>query len=206
MITQQQACYWGVDSLRRVSKWVNFTWHVYSQWFHITTSSPLIHPNTHDTAGVDHNALAARVARVVNVGANHSTNKQHKYGRITIRWQRLMWWCHAVPGLGWSKVLGTWCKILNTWYLLVLDTLKLKSTGHLLVLDLQARSTLNHWHMTDGTVILNYYHTRPIVSRGWGSCFLMNIHYPFMHCMTSQYVFKLRDVIMLMRAVTIVAA
>ena len=38
------------------------------------------------------------------------------------------------------------------------------------------------------------------------SCFVMNIHNPFMHCVTSQYVFKLRDVIMLMRAVTIEAA
>ena len=38
------------------------------------------------------------------------------------------------------------------------------------------------------------------------SCFVMYIHNPFMHCVTSQYVFKLRDVIMLMRAVTIVAA
>ena len=38
------------------------------------------------------------------------------------------------------------------------------------------------------------------------SCFVMNIHNSFMHCMTSQYVFKLRDVIMLMRAVKIVAA
>ena len=27
------------------------------------------------------------------------------------------------------------------------------------------------------------------------SCFVMNIHNPFMHCVTSQYVFKLRDVI-----------
>ena len=38
------------------------------------------------------------------------------------------------------------------------------------------------------------------------SCFVMNIHNPFMHCVTSQYVFKLRDVIMLMRAVVIIAA
>ena len=38
------------------------------------------------------------------------------------------------------------------------------------------------------------------------SCFVINIHNPFMHCVTSQYVFKLRDVIMLMRSVTIVAA
>ena len=38
------------------------------------------------------------------------------------------------------------------------------------------------------------------------SCFVMNIHNPFMHCVTSQYVFKLRDVIMLLHAVTIVAA
>ena len=38
------------------------------------------------------------------------------------------------------------------------------------------------------------------------SCFVMNIHNPFMHCVTSQYVFKLRNVIMLMRAVTIIAA
>ena len=38
------------------------------------------------------------------------------------------------------------------------------------------------------------------------SCFVMNIHNPFMHCVTSQYVFKLRDVIMLMRAVAIVVA
>ena len=35
---------------------------------------------------------------------------------------------------------------------------------------------------------------------------VMNIHNPFMHCATSQCVFKMRDVIMLMRAVTIVAA
>ena len=38
------------------------------------------------------------------------------------------------------------------------------------------------------------------------SCLVMNIHNPFMHCVTSQYVFKPRDVIMLTRAVTIVAA
>ena len=38
------------------------------------------------------------------------------------------------------------------------------------------------------------------------SCLAMNIHNPFMHCATSQYVFKPRDVIMLTRAVTIVAA
>ena len=35
---------------------------------------------------------------------------------------------------------------------------------------------------------------------------VMNIHNPFMHCATSQYVFKPRDVIMLMHDVTIVAA
>ena len=35
---------------------------------------------------------------------------------------------------------------------------------------------------------------------------VMNIHKPFMHCATSQYVFKPRDIIMLMCAVTIVAA
>ena len=35
---------------------------------------------------------------------------------------------------------------------------------------------------------------------------VINIHKPFMHCATSQNVFKPRDVIMLMRAVTIVAA
>ena len=35
---------------------------------------------------------------------------------------------------------------------------------------------------------------------------VMNIHNPFMHCATSQCVFKPRDVIMLMRAVNIVAA
>ena len=35
---------------------------------------------------------------------------------------------------------------------------------------------------------------------------VMNIHNPFMHCVTSQYVFKQRDVIMLLRAFTIVAA
>ena len=38
------------------------------------------------------------------------------------------------------------------------------------------------------------------------SCLVMNIHNPFMHCATSQYVFKPREVIMLTRAVTIVAA
>ena len=38
------------------------------------------------------------------------------------------------------------------------------------------------------------------------SCLVMNIHNPFMHCATSQYVFKPRDVIMLTRAVTIIAA
>ena len=36
--------------------------------------------------------------------------------------------------------------------------------------------------------------------------FVMNIDNPFMHCATSQYVFKPRDAIMLMCAVTIVAA
>ena len=63
--------------------------------------------------------------------------------------------------------------------------------------------------------VIDYYHTRPIVSRGGGyfhgspfgdSSLIMNIHNPFMHCATSQYAFKPRDVIMLMRAVTIVAA
>ena len=38
------------------------------------------------------------------------------------------------------------------------------------------------------------------------SCLVMNIHNPFMHCATSHDVFKPRDVIMLTRAVTIVAA
>ena len=38
------------------------------------------------------------------------------------------------------------------------------------------------------------------------SCLVMNIHNPFMHCAASQYVFKPRDVKMLTRAVTIVAA
>ena len=38
------------------------------------------------------------------------------------------------------------------------------------------------------------------------SSLVMNIHDPFMHCETSQYVLKPRDVIMLMRAATIVAA
>ena len=38
------------------------------------------------------------------------------------------------------------------------------------------------------------------------SSLVMNIHNSFMDCATSQYVFKPRDVIMLMRAVTIVAA
>ena len=33
---------------------------------------------------------------------------------------------------------------------------------------------------------------------------VINIHNPFMYCVMSQYVFKLRDVIMLLRAVTIV--
>ena len=35
---------------------------------------------------------------------------------------------------------------------------------------------------------------------------VMNIHNPFMHCATSQCVFKPRDVIMLMHAVKIIAA
>ena len=38
------------------------------------------------------------------------------------------------------------------------------------------------------------------------SSLVMNIHNSFMDCATSQYIFKPRDVIMLMRAVTIVAA
>ena len=38
------------------------------------------------------------------------------------------------------------------------------------------------------------------------SCLVMNIHNAFMHFVTSQYVFKPRDVIMLKRAVTIIAA
>ena len=59
----------------------------------------------------------------------------------------------------------------------------------------------------------NNYHTRPIVSRGEDhvcelplgeSSFVMNIHNPFMHCVTSQYVFKMCDVIMLLHAVTMV--
>ena len=37
-------------------------------------------------------------------------------------------------------------------------------------------------------------------------CLVMNIRNPFMHCATSKYVFKPRDVIMLTRYVTIVAA
>ena len=36
------------------------------------------------------------------------------------------------------------------------------------------------------------------------SSFVMNIYNPFMHCAMSQYVFKLRDVIMLLHAVTMV--
>ena len=35
---------------------------------------------------------------------------------------------------------------------------------------------------------------------------VMNIHNPFMHCATSQYLFKMRDVIMLTGPVTIIAA
>ena len=54
--------------------------------------------------------------------------------------------------------------------------------------------------------MIRFYHTRPIVSRGCGSCLVMNIHNPFMHCVTSQCVFKPCDVIMLTRAVTIIAA
>ena len=38
------------------------------------------------------------------------------------------------------------------------------------------------------------------------SSFVMNTHNPFMHCVTSQYVFKLCDVIMLLHAVTMVTA
>ena len=72
------------------------------------------------------------------------------------------------------------------------------------------RPNINHSRLNP----MNY-HTRPIVSRGADDVYesplgdsrlVMNIHNPFMHCATSQYVFKPRDVIMLMRAVTIVAA
>ena len=57
------------------------------------------------------------------------------------------------------------------------------------------------------------YHIRPIVPRGedyvcesplGDSNFEMNIHNPFMHCVTSQYLFKMRDVIMLLHAITMV--
>ena len=45
------------------------------------------------------------------------------------------------------------------------------------------------------------------MNRPWAiHVLVMNIHNPFMHCATSQYVFKPRDVIMLMHDVTIVAA
>ena len=35
------------------------------------------------------------------------------------------------------------------------------------------------------------------------SCLIMNIHNPFMHCVTSQYVFKPRDVIMLNNRISV---
>ena len=45
------------------------------------------------------------------------------------------------------------------------------------------------------------------INRPWAiHVLVMNIHNPFMHCVTSQYVFKQRDVIMLLRVFTIVAA
>ena len=45
------------------------------------------------------------------------------------------------------------------------------------------------------------------MNRPWAiHVLVMYIHNPFMHCVTSQYVFKQRDVIMLLRAFTIVAA
>ena len=44
------------------------------------------------------------------------------------------------------------------------------------------------------------------MNRAWAiQVFVMNNHNPFMHCATSQYVFKLRDVMMLVHAVPIVA-
>ena len=48
----------------------------------------------------------------------------------------------------------------------------------------------------------DYVHESPLGD----SSLVMNIHNPFMYCATSQFVFKPRDVMMLMRAVTIVAA
>ena len=45
------------------------------------------------------------------------------------------------------------------------------------------------------------------MNRPWAiHVLVMNMHNPFKHCVTSQYVFKQRDVIMLLRAFTIVAA
>ena len=44
-----------------------------------------------------------------------------------------------------------------------------------------------------------------LVNPPWAiQVFVMNIHNPFMHCVMSQYVFKLHDVIMLLHAVTMV--
>ena len=62
---------------------------------------------------------------------------------------------------------------------------------------------------------LRYYHTHPLFRGGadyicesplGGSCLVMNIHNPFMHLMMSKYVFKSHDGILLLRAVTLVAA
>ena len=65
-------------------------------------------------------------------------------------------------------------------------------------------------HFPNLEVINLNYHTRPIVSRRCGLCLwiahsslVMNILNPFMNYVTSLYVFKPRDVTMLLRAVTI---
>ena len=59
---------------------------------------------------------------------------------------------------------------------------------------------------------LRVYHTHPIVSRGAAyvyesplgeSSLPMNIHNPFLYCITSQYVFKPRDVIMLNNRISV---
>ena len=71
----------------------------------------------------------------------------------------------------------------------------------------------NHWALWSPWLVDIFYHTCPIVSRGWGLClwidlgrlkFVINIRNPFMHCVMSQYIFKLGDVIMLLHAVTMV--
>ena len=106
-----------------------------------------------------------------------------------------LWWgagdqCHMV------SISKSWYR--DSWTIQLKYTFETKQER----ITVSYHPTLSHMpHCFEGVRIM--FMNRPWVIQ----VLVMNIHNPFMHCATSQYVFKTRDVIMLlMRAVTIVAA